>query len=100
MACHMLNLPFRGLELGAVSDVECTFAEELNEVAFPTKSSVQWTFAARESLARPRIRLPPVKVCWYDGGQMPNTDLAPEVFSRFQTSPGRDVCSSGARGWF
>ena len=40
MACHTMNLPFRGLELGVVTDAECTQIEEANDVAYPTKSTV------------------------------------------------------------
>ena len=98
MACHMMNLPFMGLELGRVEDVGCTFAEELNEVAFPTKSSLQWTFAARESRIRPGVLLPQLRMYWYDGGQMPNTELAPEVFSRFHAIPKTGCLMVGSKG--
>lgn len=83
MACHMMNLPFRGLELQNVVDVECTYARERNEVAFPLSSTVRWTFASRYSKCRPGILLPEVKVFWYDGGQMPNIDDTHTLMSVF-----------------
>ena len=98
MACHMMNLPFRGLELDGVTNVECSYAEELNEIAFPTKSSIQWTFAARKSKVRSGAYLPAVRMFWYDGGQMPYTDLAPEVFSRFGNIPKTGCLIVGSQG--
>ena len=83
MACHMMNLPFRGLELKNVVEVECTFARERNEVTFPLSSTVRWTFASRYSKSRPGVLLPEVKVFWYDGGQMPNIDGTHRLMSVF-----------------
>ena len=76
MACHTMNLPFRGLELGNVTDVECTMIEEKNDVAFPTKSIVKMTFAARDSKFRD-AKLPAVTLYWYDGNHRPSADLMP-----------------------
>ena len=58
MACHTMNLPFRGLELGAVKSAELLKIEEENDAAYPTRSVVKMTYAARESKARPGVRLP------------------------------------------
>ena len=74
MACHTMNLPFRGLELGVVTDAECTQIEEANDVAYPTKSTVRLTYAARESRVRPGVKLPEVKLYWYDGDQQKDGD--------------------------
>src|SRR5574344_1104936 len=40
MACHTMNLPFRGLELGIVSKAECQLIEDKTDIAFPMKSTV------------------------------------------------------------
>ena len=77
MACHTMNLPFRGLELGEVLDVECVMAEERNDVSFPTKSTVKITFAERDSKFR-RARLPAVTLFWYDGSNRPAADIMPD----------------------
>ena len=69
-----MNLPFRGLELGAVTDAECTQIEEKNDVAYPTRSTVRLTYAARESRVRPGVKLPEVKLYWYDGDQQKSGD--------------------------
>jgi hypothetical protein len=84
MACHTMNLPFRGLELGAVTDVECTQIEEANAISYPTRSTVRLTYAARDSKVRPGVRLPAVTLCWYDGDQQAKGDaklaaLMPQV---------------------
>ena len=79
MACHTMNLPFRGLELGKVTDAECTMVEELNNVAYPTKSIVKLTYAARESKVRKGVKLPEVKLFWYDGNVKPSADLMPQI---------------------
>ena len=74
MACHTMNLPYRGLELGKVLDAECTQIEEMNAVAYPTKSTVKLTYAARESKVRPGVKLPEVTLFWYDGDQQKDGD--------------------------
>ena len=76
MACHTMNLPFRGLELGVVKSAECTMIEEKNDVAFPTKSIVKLLYAARESKFRDAT-LPEVTLYWYDGNHKPSADLMP-----------------------
>ena len=84
MACHTMNLPFRGLELGVVTKAECTQIEEANNVAYPTKSTVKLTYAARDSKVRPGVKLPEVTLYWMDGDQQKDGDaklaaLMPQV---------------------
>ncbi|MGN0852623.1 MAG: Gfo/Idh/MocA family oxidoreductase [Kiritimatiellia bacterium] len=74
MACHTMNLPYRGLELGRVLAAECTQIEEMNNIAYPTKSTVKLTYAARESKVRPGVKLPEVTLYWYDGDQQKDGD--------------------------
>ena len=74
MACHTMNLPYRGLELGKVLNAECTQIEEMNGVAYPTKSTVKLTYAARTSQVRPGAKLPEVTLYWYDGDQQKDGD--------------------------
>ena len=74
MACHTMNLPYRGLELGKVLNAECTQIEEMNGVAYPTKSTVKLTYAARESVVHPGKKLPEVTLYWYDGDQQKDGD--------------------------
>ncbi len=78
MACHTMNLAFRGLELGGVSDAICTKVESANDVAYPLKSIVKLTYKERESKVRPGVKLPAVTLYWYDGNEKPSAELMPK----------------------
>ncbi len=78
MACHTMNLAFRGLELGSVSDAECTMIASENKVAYPLKSIVKLTYKERESKVRKGVKLPAVTLYWYDGDEKPNAELMPK----------------------
>ena len=71
MACHTLNLTFRGAELASVVSAETDMVEEWNDMAYPMKSRVKLVYAARPSKARPGKTLPATTVWWYDGGLRP-----------------------------
>ena len=78
MACHTMNLAFRGLELGGVSDAECTMIESENDIAYPLKSVVKLTYKARDSKVRPGVKLPAVTLYWYDGNVKPDAKIMPK----------------------
>lgn len=78
MACHTMNLPFRGLELGGVSEAECVMTESWNDVAYPLKSKVRLNYKARESKVRPGVMLPAVTLYWYDGNVKPDAAIMPK----------------------
>ena len=78
MACHTMNLAFRGLELGGVSDAECTMIESQNDIAYPLKSIVKLTYRERDSKVRPGVKLPAVTLYWYDGNEKPKAELMPK----------------------
>jgi len=82
MACHTMNLAFRGLELGGVSDAECTMIESQNDVAYPLKSIVKLTYKERESKVRKGVKLPAVTLYWYDGNEKPAAELMPKWASK------------------
>ena len=84
MACHTMNLPFRGLELGKVEKAELKMIEDKTDYAFPMKSVVELTYAARESQARPGVKLPAVKLYWYDGREKPSASIMPQVTAAFK----------------
>jgi hypothetical protein len=72
MACHTMNLPFRGLELGAVTSAERIFIEDSGwDITYPMKTTVKLTYAARKSKVR-GVMLPEVALYWYDGDQRPS----------------------------
>lgn len=78
MACHTMNLAFRGLELGGVSDAQCTKIESGNSIAYPLKSVVKLTYKERASKLRAGVKLPAVTLFWYDGGEKPTAEIMPK----------------------
>ena len=80
MACHTMNLPFRGLELGAVSDAECTMIEGASDLIYPVKSIVKLTY--KERVAKygdlKGKTLPAVTLYWYDGDEKPSAEMMPK----------------------
>jgi len=65
MACHTMNLPFRGLKLGAVTSAECLKIVGKNKDTYPSQSIVKLVYAPRENM-------PAVNLFWYDGDQQKN----------------------------
>jgi hypothetical protein len=57
---HMLNLPFRALQLGYPDAIECEETSQLFPETFPETSRIRFEFPAREGL-------PSLKLWWYDG---------------------------------
>ena len=78
MACHTMNLAFRGLELGGVSGAELVRIESKNDIAYPLKSVVKLTYKARESKVRPGVSLPSLELYWYDGNVKPDAAIMPK----------------------
>lgn len=70
MACHLMNLPYFALELGAPMRVEAEQSGNTDESA-PKSSRIRLRFPARNAK-------PPVDLVWYDGGELPWTDWLPE----------------------
>lgn len=95
MACHTMNVPFRGLQLRDVTDAECTFIEDPSDDMYPSKSIVRLTYAAR------RVRgktLPPVKLFWYDGKLKPSADIMPQVIATLGQVPNTGSLIIGDKG--
>ena len=63
IACHRFDAPFKALKLGHPQTVEAASTKVFDE-SFPSGSTIWYEFAARGEL-------PPVRVCWYDGGLKP-----------------------------
>jgi len=107
MACHTMNLPFRGLELGGVSDAECIKIEEKNDIAYPSKSVVKLTYKERDSKVRLGVKLPAVTLFWYDGydeskpGQSamkPSETVMADVIKSFGSIPNTGCYIIGSKG--
>jgi hypothetical protein len=70
MACHTMNVPFRGLQLKTVTAAECTKIVDQSDDMYPSQSIVKVTYAARTGFDG--RKLPPVELFWYDGNQQKN----------------------------
>lgn len=69
MACHMANLAFFALDLGAPDWVEAE-SEGMTADCAPKASTVRFGFKARGDRG-------PVTLTWYDGGRLPPADKMP-----------------------
>ena len=98
MACHTMNLPFRGAELGAPTKAECKMAVEPNDVAYPVRSIVEVAYAPRESRVRKGHMLPETKVVWYDGDHQPPAELMPQVVDTLKAVPRTGCYIIGTKG--
>ena len=80
MACHTMNLPFRGLELGEVTNAECTMIEGKSDLIYPVKSIVKLTYKARVAKYGDNKgkTLPAVTLFWYDGDEKPSAEMMPK----------------------
>ena len=61
--CHAMDAAFWALNLGAPSSVEAV-SSPINGETYPSWSIITYQFPARGEM-------PPVKVVWYDGGELP-----------------------------
>ena len=69
MACHILHVVFKGLNLKYPTKVQGTSTLLLNE-SCPNAQKIKFTFPARDNM--PKVAMPEVDVHWYDGGLMPD----------------------------
>ncbi len=67
MACHCWDTAYWALDLGVPETAEAESSGANAETA-PKWSIIQYQFPARKARG-------PVKLTWYDGGKLPNTDL-------------------------
>jgi len=91
MACHTMNLPFRGLRLAEVLSAETIQIEGKNSETFPSKSIVKMTYA-------PRKGLPAVNLFWYDGNLKPSADIMPQVIRTLGQVPNTGCLIIGDKG--
>ncbi len=109
MACHTMNLPFRGLELANVTNAECIQIEQHNDVAYPSRSVVKLTYAARTAKFGPQKGklLPEVTLFWYDGydeskpaqsANKPDAALMPKWIAEHGEVPNTGCLIIGTKG--
>jgi len=91
MACHTMNLAFRGLELGEVVAGEAVEISERYEDTYPQFSKVRLTYAARGGK-------PPVNLYWYDGYRKPPAEIMPQVIATLGQVPTTGCFIMGDKG--
>ncbi|MGB5554829.1 MAG: Gfo/Idh/MocA family oxidoreductase [Flavobacteriaceae bacterium] len=76
MACHVLDPIYRALKLGYPEAISGS-STIVNTESAPNAEKVRFDFPAREAMEH--LKMPPVKVHWYDGGFLPDRpELLPE----------------------
>jgi len=91
MACHTMNLAFRGLELGRVLSGEAVDISERYDDTYPAYSKVRLTYAARGAK-------PPVSLYWYDGYRKPPAEIMPQVIATLGQVPTTGCFILGDKG--
>jgi predicted dehydrogenase len=75
MACHILNPVFNSLKLEYPTRVQGS-STLVNTESAPQAEVVEYTFPERKGLpAGVKVKMPEVKVFWYDGGMMPSRPM-------------------------
>ena len=79
MACHTVNMPFRGLCLDYPTEIEATAIGTMNTETYPIGSKIRFAFPARKASVRAahrnwfhhhdHLQFQPTTLWWYDGGQ-------------------------------
>ncbi len=67
MGCHVMDMAYWALELGHPTSVEAA-SEGATKESLPNSSVIRYEFPAR-------AEQPPVKLVWYDGGNLPPAEL-------------------------
>ncbi|MBP5509684.1 MAG: Gfo/Idh/MocA family oxidoreductase [Kiritimatiellae bacterium] len=91
MACHTMNLPFRGLRLGEVDGAECIRVEGKNNETYPSKSIVKMHY-------KERFGMPAVDLFWYDGNLKPDPAIMPQVTAALGQVPNTGCLIIGSKG--
>jgi hypothetical protein len=83
MACHTVNMTFRGLNLGYPTEIEATPLGGMNDQTYPLGSRIRFEFPARKTKVpaghksffhrHDTLHQSPVTLWWYDGGK-PTSD--------------------------
>ncbi len=68
MACHIVDPAFWALKLGHPTSIQGS-SSQVNTESAPLSEVVHYEFPDRGKVGK--IKLPPLKMTWYDGGHMP-----------------------------
>jgi hypothetical protein len=98
MACHTVNMAFRGLNLGYPTEIEGEALGMMNDETYPLGAKIRFQFPARKTeMAAARktffhrhdtLEQAPVTLWWYDGGQ---PDAHAPNGHDFSNKPPRDL---------
>ncbi len=98
MACHTVNLPFRGLNLGDPTEIEGEALGTMNRETYPLGSKIRFQFPARTTKIsamhktffhrHDTLEQAPVALHWYDGGQ---ADASAPNGHDFSNKPPREL---------
>lgn len=90
-ACHIMDTPFKALDLAAPLSVRCTGAEEawLKDEKRRSESWPQWETFEYSFAGTPFTTGPTLPLFWYDGGRKPSPSQIPGM-------EGREVPGNGA----
>jgi hypothetical protein len=99
MACHTVNMPFRALNLGYPTVVQCEETSQVFSETFPKTSRIRFEFPQRGSMV-------PVKFWWYDGSPRdnsvrllrPNPEVTKEIVEMQGRLPGSGCLLVGDKG--
>ena len=100
MGHYSFHQIFTMLKLGSPVSVEAsrsqyykienyTWKKQVNRLSYPRASTIRWEFAARDGM-------PPMSLCWYDGGMRP--PMPAEIESDGQEMPEEGLLLVGERG--
>lgn len=99
MACHTVNMPFRALNMGYPTLIECEETSQRFDETFPKTSRIRFEFPERHGN-------PPLKFWWYDGNPgdkevqalRPHPDLTKEIIALRGKLPDSGCLLIGDRG--
>ena len=88
MASHLMNLPYRGLRLGAIAWAKCRHATEINPGIYPATSIVDIGFVGN----------PDLKFTWYEGCLKPSADITAPILKVEKEIPVGGSVIIGSKG--
>jgi Oxidoreductase family, NAD-binding Rossmann fold/Oxidoreductase family, C-terminal alpha/beta domain len=99
MACHTVNMPYRGLKLGYPSLVQCEETSQMYADTYPKTSRIRFEFPEREGMV-------PLKFWWYAGNPQdhevkplrPPAEAVKEIVDMQGRLPGSGALLIGDKG--
>lgn len=91
MACHMMNVPFRGLELYGATQAEQIKADSTGGLAYPLNSVVKVVYPRRKSKVTPGKEFSALDLYWYENEFRPD----PERLYKWSSTHGGKIPKTG-----